>query len=591
VAAALAASAVIGCLAGAARSATTTFDRSRTIRFDGRPTFPIVLSPAPPLGSTTPWGTDGLAETAAAGVNMFRTGVGGIWTADDIKTALAWDRAAAALHVYTWPNLGGYAVALPGSAEDAGLAQVVETLTDDPSGTAIAMWKGRDEPWWSNITPSDLQFAYCRVTSRGNPSWCDGEVPLDPSQLWVTIQAPKGSASDLAPYSVVTDVHGVDIYPVTIGNASPNLQRVGKWTASLASVTPLAPVWTTLQICASGSFDKTTGEFILPTLQQERYMAYDAIVNGARALTFYGGSNAGCFSGSDAQYGWNWSFWQSVLKPLVEELSASSKIAPALVNAARTPRVTTGGKGIETALKEGTSVDDLWLVAARNGPGTRTVTFSGLPRWVHRGSVYTEDRTVTAAAGSFRDRFSQWDVHVYHFVEPLVLRKVAPVHATVGSRVTLRGKGLAATTSVSFGGARARFRIVSDGMLVAAVPARARSGPIVVTSPLAQVASKAPFEIHPSPATKPHVTGVARLGHRLHATPGVWYGDTPTSYTFQWLGCDRRGLDCTPVPGATEETLELGPRQLGERLRILVTVRTDAGTASVRSAASAVVQR
>jgi len=587
----VATSGVVALLAGAAWSATTTIDRSRTIRFNGKPTFPIVLSPGPPLGSTTPDGANGLAATAAAGVNMYRTGVGGIWSQDDIDTALAWDRAAAALHVYTWPNLGGYSTALPGSTEDAGLAQVVDTLTNDPSGSAIAMWKGRDEPWWSNITPSDLRFAYCRVTSRGQPSWCDGEVPLDPSQLWVTIEAPKGSIDDLAPYSYVTDIHGVDIYPITIGNPDPDLQRVGRWTANLAAASPQAPVWTTIQICASGSFDKTTGEFVVPTFQQERYMAYDAILNGAKALTFYGGSNAACFSGSDAQYGWNWSFWQSVLQPLVQQLSASSKIAPALVNGAKTPRVTTGGSGIETALREGTSVDDLWLIAARNGPGTRTVTFKGLPRWVHRGSVYTEDRTVTASKGSFRDRFSQWDVHVYHFVEPLVLRKVAPAKSTVGSRVTLQGKGLAATTSISFGGAKARFRIIGDGKLVATVPPRARSGPVVVTSPLAQVQSKVSFTIRPSASKLPHITGVARLGHRLHATTGVWYGDTPTSYTFQWLGCNAHGLACKPVPGATQETLQLGRKRLGERYRVVVTAHTDSGPGRASSAATRTVTR
>ena len=492
-----AASAVLGLLVGAARPATSTFDRTKTILFDGRPTFPIVLSPGPALGSTTPWGTNGLAETASAGVNVFRAGVGGIWTSADIDSALALDRAAAALHAYTWPNLSGYSLALPGSTQDAGLENVVSTLTDDPSGSAIAMWKGRDEPWWSDFAPSALQFAYCRVTSRGAPSWCAGEAPLDPSQLWVTIEAPRGTALDLAPYSSVTDVHGVDIYPVRLSRPAPTLQSVGKWTRTLASASPAAPIWTTIQICASGSWDKTTGAFVLPSFQQERYMAYDAIVNGARALTFFGGNNAGCFSGSDAQFGWNWTFWQSALKPLVGEISASSPIAPALVNAAQTPRIKTGGAGTETLLKEGTSVDDLWLIAARSGAGTKTVTFKGLPHWVHRGGVYTEHRGVAASGGSFRDRFAQWDVHVYHFVEPLILRKVSPHRATVGSRVTLRGKGLAAATGVSFGGVKAHFKIVSDGKLVARVPRRARSGPIVVSSPLKQVRSRDSFRILP----------------------------------------------------------------------------------------------
>ena len=494
-AAVVATSALAAGIAGSARAATTSFDHTQTILFNGQPTFPIVLSPGPPLGGQTPWGTDGLTETADAGVNVYRTGTGGIWQPSDMDSALAWDQAAAAHHVYTWPNLGGYSQALPGSTEDAGLAQVVSTLINDPGGSAIAFWKGRDEPWFGDIAPSALQFAYCRVTSRGNPAWCDGENPLDPNQLWVTIEAPRGTAADLAPYSAVTDVHGVDIYPVTLSNVTPNLQNVGKWTATLASVTPLAPVWTTIQICASGSVDKTTGNYVVPTFQQERYMAYDAILNGAKALTFYGGNNPYCFSGSDATYGWNWSFWQSVLEPLVQQLSASSPIAPALVNAAKAPQVTTRGSGTETIVRQGTSVDDLWLIAARSGAGTRNVTFKGLPGWTHRGAVYTENRTITASKGSFTDRFAQWDVHVYHFVEPLIVRKRTPSKATVGSRVTLVGKGLAATTGVSFGGAKAAFRIVNDGKILTTVPKRAKSGPIVVTSALKQVRTKGSFHI------------------------------------------------------------------------------------------------
>jgi len=584
----VAASAVVALVAGAARGATTTYDRTGTIQFNGSPTFPIVLSPGPPLDSTTPWGTNGLAETTAAGANVYRTGVGGTWSAGDIKTAIAWNKATAALHAFTWPNLGGYALAQPGSPEDAGLANVVSTLTDDPSGSAIAMWKGRDEPWWGDFAPAALQFAYCRVTSRGDPSWCDGEVPLDPSQLWVTIEAPKGTPADLAPYSSVTDVHGVDIYPVTLAQPFPNLHRVGTWTKSLASVTPLGPVWTTLQICASGSYDKTTGEFIVPTLQQERYMAYDAILNGAKALTFFGGNNASCFSGTDAQYGWNWTFWSNVLKPVVQQLSETSPLAPALVNGAIS-RITTSGTGTQATLREGTSVDDLWLIAARNAAGSANVTFKGLPRWAHRASVYTENRTVTAAKGTLRDRFNQWDVHVYHFVEPLYIGRLAPGKATVGSRVTIEGKGLAAATSVSFGDAKAHFKILGDGKLVASVPLRAHSGPVVVSSALKQVQSKTTFAILPSIQAKPRIDGTARVGHRLTATTGTWYGDTPTSYTFQWLACNLHGNGCTAVPGATKETLKLSAKRLGQRFRVAVTAHTDSGTGTARSAVTAAV--
>jgi hypothetical protein len=480
-------------------------------------------------------------------------------------------------------NLSGYSQALPGSAQDAGLAQVVGTLARDPSGKAIAMWKGRDEPFWSDIAPSALQFPYCRVTSLRDPAWCAGEPALDPGPLWVTVEAPRGTTEDLAPYTEVTDVHGVDIYPVTLRKqAAPDLHRVGKWTATLTSITPTDPVWTTLQICAGGSWDRTTGAFVLPTFQQERYMAYDAILNGARALAFYGGHIHGCWSGSDARYSWNWSFWQSVLKPLVQELSATSPIGPALVNVGTSRPVHVSDASTEVMLREGTSIDDLWLIAARSGPGSRPVTFSGLPGWMHNGGVYREKRRVTAGGGSFTDTFDQWDVHVYHFVEPLLLRKATPSSAPAGGHVLLHGRGLAAATRVSIGGVEAHFTIESDRTLAVTVPRRAHSGAVVVTSPLAR-REIAAFPIRPSPRTLPRITGEARVGGVLRATAGTWYGDPPTAYRFRWLRCNRRGHACAPVRGATGPTLRLAPRWTGKRFRVLAVAYAPSGPGRARS--------
>ena len=164
----------LACLAGAARPATTTFDRTRTIRVNGRPTFPLVLSPAPTLGSTTPWGTDGLAETVSAGANVFRTGAGGSGGRRHPVGARLGSGGGGSprLHVAEPQRLLAGAGGLDSRR---GSRTRRRHAHDDPSGSAIAMWKGRDEPWWSNIAPSALQFAYCRVTSRGNPFWCQGE--------------------------------------------------------------------------------------------------------------------------------------------------------------------------------------------------------------------------------------------------------------------------------------------------------------------------------------------------------------------------------------------------------------------------------
>jgi hypothetical protein len=155
----------------------------------------------------------------------------------------------------------------------------------------------------------------------------------------------------------------------------------------------------------------------------------------------------------------------------------------------------------------------------------------------------------------------------------------------------MQGKGFAAVNAVTIGGAPAQFKVVGDGKLVATVPENARSGPIVLTSPLGQVQSKAPFAIVPSPQKKPRLTGAPRLGHRLQATTGAWYGDPVASYTFRWLACNRHGRDCKPVRGATDATLKLGRLQLGKRLRVVVTAHTGTASGSFRTAATQAVAR
>ena len=58
-------------------------------------------------------------------------------------------------------------------------------------------------------------------------------------------------------------------------------------------------------------------------------MAYQAVVNGARGLVFFGGHLTEIATPADAAAGWNWTFWERVLRPLVSELS-SPELAPAL---------------------------------------------------------------------------------------------------------------------------------------------------------------------------------------------------------------------------------------------------------------------
>jgi hypothetical protein len=376
----------------------------------GAPVFPIVLAKGPPRDGTTPAGGDAIAALTAAGVNFFKVGPALTpWTDADIADAEAWDEAVAAHGAHTWINLDTLATATPGSDTDALLERVVGTLTSGAGAAGIGMWKGEDEPYWAGVSPDALRFAYCRVTSRGSADWCGGEPPLDPRHLWVTIEAPRGTAADLAPYSAVTDTHGVDVYPVTYTNQDPDLHQVGVWTSTIASVTPDRNVWATLEVCASGN-SGPDGAYVLPTREQERYMIYDAIVNGARGLAFYGGNINRCWNDDDARLGWNWTFWDGVLGGLVQEISAASPLGPALLAVDTTQTLTTSDGAVEAISR--TVGDDVWVIAASSG-SAGSVTISGLPADVGDGDVYTEGRTVTAHDGSLTDTFDRWSVHVY----------------------------------------------------------------------------------------------------------------------------------------------------------------------------------
>jgi hypothetical protein len=401
---------------GGAGAAVTGIDLYGTTLVDGRKIFPIVLARGPARGGTTPGGLDALGEVASAGVRFLKIGpTTSVWSDADVADAIAWNREAAKRGIHTWVNLSTLSRARPGSWQERRLRRVIALLERDPSSRAIGMWKGAEEPWRYRIPPASLGFAYCVATSRSREQ-CAGRAPADSDHLWVTVQAPRGSPQGLARFSAVTDVHGVNHYPVSLGNPDPALHEVGLWTERLVRATPNRSVWTTLQVCWSWSHDGR-GNFALPTRREERYMIYDAILNGARNLAFYGGNNPKCWNTMDAVYGWNWTFWNDVLAGLIREINATSPIAPALVNPSSTRVLWSDDPTVQVISRRGAG-RDLWVIAARSGHGSRAVTIGGVQAGATSASVYTEGRSINAANGSFTDTFDRWDVHVYRFRVP-----------------------------------------------------------------------------------------------------------------------------------------------------------------------------
>lgn len=87
----------------------------------------------------------------------------------------------------------------------------------------------------------------------------------------------------------------------------------------------------------------------------------------------------------------------------------------------------------------------------------------------------------------------------------------------------------------------------------------------------------------PANVTEPSISGTAAIGQRLTANRGEWVGQTPITYSFQWLRCDAQGDNCVEISGATDNTYVVAQADEGRTIRVRVTARNDAGTRSAIS--------
>ena len=407
---------------------------------DGQKVFPIGISDPPPSNGRAPSGEHAYQELANGGITMIRSGTPD-WAPAKIDQQIARERElqiSAATHgLKCWMRLGPVAN-LPGPAANKQLLQKI--VTAFKSSPALCAYKGVDEPrnpfrgakW---IRPAGLVAAHARVKA------------LDPAHPLVIIQAPRSPVSQLVPYRPAFDITGVDIFPIAYppglhaDTDNADISVVGDMAAKMKEASGGKPVWMTLQVAWSGVAPSKENPGIVPrfpSLPQERFMAYQAIVNGARGLVFFGGHLTEICTPDDAKAGWNWTFWRQVLRPVVHELS-SSQLRPALLAPdAKIPvRVkphSSGATDVELVVRRAGKY--LYVIAVRRGGSPARVEFTGLPKRQNgaaltKGEVLFEyvqrplpmperpdkqvPRPVKVSAGGFRDWFSAHDAHVYRF--------------------------------------------------------------------------------------------------------------------------------------------------------------------------------
>jgi hypothetical protein len=431
----------------------------------GTHVFPLGLSDPPPVGSKTPSGNDGLHEVAAAGVTHLRyykpwataaatataqvkAQVGKV-VDGQITDALGYVNGASTYGLQVWMSLEGLAA---GITEN--LDPVVNALKDRPG---LGVWKGADEPAHSPIqnTVAGCSAVYKQVQT------------LDPDHPVVLIEAPRGPApkpnpkkvfdttlrvADVQPYAAACDIHGIDIYPVSspLGKhagteVNTDISVVGDMTSLISQATPGKAIWMTLQIAwqgvlptktVNGKPTLTNNVLVFPDLGQTRFMAYDAIVHGARGLFFFGGHLPYKLSNAHdpksllpLDHGWNWNYWDSVQRPLLGELTeadhARALTAPIATNIA----INTDTD--DMALSPRVANGFLYLIAVRRtipSAQPELVQFSGLPAGITDGVVLGHGpyqpgfppRPFSVENGVFTDlvEYAPHNARVYRFELP-----------------------------------------------------------------------------------------------------------------------------------------------------------------------------
>jgi hypothetical protein len=374
---------------------------------DGKKVFPIGFTVAPSPDGKTPTGKNAIAELADAGATFLRAGpLGGKWDEDCFVAEKRMHDAAAKYGMHCWLYLRDVA-AIKNERQEALLRKIVTTFKDHPG---LGCYKGADEPEWGRAPLPPLERTYTVLKE------------LDLQRPLVIIQAPRGTMESLKRYNPICDITGFDVYPIAyppgkhsqFNATNSEMSMIGDYTKRAVELSEgRKGVWMTLQLAWSGVLNK--GKTLrFPTFPEERFMTYQAVINGARGLTYFGGAIPSGMTAEDKKLGWNWRFWNRVLRPVVEEIGTKSPLYPALLEPDSKLPVKVKGAGIEFCVRE--VGNEVFVLACKRDHTTEQVEFSGLPPTRGVGDVlFEEPRTVEIKNGRFTDWFAPFEVHVYRF--------------------------------------------------------------------------------------------------------------------------------------------------------------------------------
>jgi hypothetical protein len=112
--------------------------------------------------------------------------------------------------------------------------------------------------------------------------------------------------------------------------------------------------------------------------------------------------------------------------------------------------------------------------------------------------------------------------------------------------------------------------------------ATARSRPTATVRPAPENA--------PANISAPTISGTAAEGQTLTGNQGEWEGTTPIDYNLQWQRCDKNGLTCSNISGATGKTYTLTSADVDNTVRLRIAATNSGGRTVAFSRPTAVVK-
>ena len=185
-----------------------------------------------------------------------------------------------------------------------GLRKQIETLRNHP---ALAVWEGPDEiVWtftaysflkeragftredWNNQIPKAVNYAKKEgdkvITKMNEGIRLVQELDERNLPFWVN-EAADSDVKYVRDYIDSIDITGCDYYAVR--STGTDLQSIGRLVDRWDAISRGKPVWMVLQ-GFSWHKAKAGRKRLYPSYNQSRFMAYDAIVHGARGILYWG---------------------------------------------------------------------------------------------------------------------------------------------------------------------------------------------------------------------------------------------------------------------------------------------------------------